>query len=270
MNKLTIFLAIIILTSLNLGCKKQEKEQVKPSPSPAGTPAPTGESQLKKENAVAIVDGVPLYAEDLRGERLDNAITNEILYQEALRQGLDKKYEKQVELFKKKMVTGAIISEILNNTPNVEEVTDEDIERFYKENMNRYQNIRVVELSTDDQKVAGEIEKEAEKGEDFEKISSEFSTPARNYMINAKRFQEIYGKAADKVEVGSVIAAKQDDKYKILKIVHVTDIPISKARQTIYFAVKAQKKQAAINGYVDKIKQENNVRVEIPGEGKSN
>jgi hypothetical protein len=187
-----------------------------------------------------------------------------------LRQGWDKKYEKQVEQFKKRLVTGRIISELLNSIPNLEEVTEEDIQTYYNENINRYQNIRVQELSTDDQKLAGEIEKKAQKGEDLGKLGPELSTPVRNYMINANSFNETFGETIDKVEVGTVIVSQEDDRYKILKIVDVRNIPFLKAKQSIFLALKAQKKQAAIKEYVEKIKQENNVRVEIPVESKPN
>ena len=50
---------------------------------------------------LARVNGIPIYEDDLNGKNLDFVITEEVIYQAGLKQGIDKQYKDQV-LFENK------------------------------------------------------------------------------------------------------------------------------------------------------------------------
>jgi len=145
-KKLILILPIFLI---QFGCKQNEESQTKvkeeqtmqsleaPEEKISTNNTTNGEnanqseelSSDKKEELssdkkiVATVNGRPIYKENLRGRNVEYAVFEEILYEDALIKGLDKQYEKQIEKYKKALITHGILREIRSTLPK-EDPTD--------------------------------------------------------------------------------------------------------------------------------------------------
>jgi len=265
MRRLLPFLFLAVF--LPLGCKQAErKEEIKKDTTSHEEETASKTQENRGENKiVARVNGKPIYRGDLRGMPLQSVIADEIIYQEGLKRGLDKEFEKRVEEYKRGLIVDSIKREVLANLPK-EEVTDEDIEKYYKENEDNYTYLRIKEISVGDKDTAEEIHKKALAGEDFERIKSDYSASGKQVTVVDLKFADskFYKDLFDKKEVGSISGVIQDgNRFKILKITNVKKIPLEKAKNVIMHIIMARRKGQTLQEYVEKLKKENNVKVEI-------
>jgi hypothetical protein len=259
-------LAVMFLSALMaLGCTQSEKkEETKRDTSQKEIASKTEETQGETK-IVARVNGEPIYEEDLYGRPLRFVINDEIIYQEGLRRGLDKKFERQVENFKKGIIVDSIKRDILVNITKDQNVSDEEIENYYNKNKDKYIYLQIKQISVDDESLAGEIRKKALEGEKLEKIVSEYSNTGKKINITDARFADRrYNKLFDKNEVGSVSEVIQEGKqFKILVITSVREIPLAKAKNPIKYTILAKRRGQAVGEFAQKLKKENNVKIEI-------
>jgi PPIC-type PPIASE domain len=262
MKRLFPLLALIILVSL--GCGKSEKKTEKPK-------EVASSSQTAQTNApdriIARVNGKPIYEKDLGGRPLEYLITDEILYQDGLKSGLDKKLEPRIEQFKKSLIVNAMKNEIVNKLPKDEEVSDKEIEDYYKANESRYTHMHVKEMTLEDKSLAEEAHKRALSGEDLEKIASDLSAksgksiPVKD-LVYGVRYNEIF-RGKNPGSVSDVI--QEGNEFKVVKLVEVRKIPLLRAGQSIKYLVLAKKKNDAMRDYAEKLSKEDNIKVEILG-----
>jgi foldase protein PrsA len=277
---LQLLLLPALVTSIILGCSNSQKKEAKNEEKPAKEEKTTSQtkerttSEVKEEGktVVAYVNGRPIYKEDLRGRSLQDAIDLEILYEEGLRRGLDKELEDKIENFKKRLIVTTLQREILKNVKvNPSEITDKEIEEYYNQNKDKYRYLVIKEIVTDDKSIAEEIQKRALQGEDFEKIASEYSQAGKNVTVRDVRNPRKYSKVFSGNEIGSISQIIQEgNEFKILKLVNVREIPLSRAKQAIKYNLVARKKADAIHEFAEKVKKEHNIKVEIlenPEEG---
>ncbi len=220
----------------------------------------------KSGKVVARVNGEPIYEDDIRSQDIESAITEEILYQEGLKRGLDKELEDKVLAYKKSIIVRNMKSDILQNMEPYKEISDEDIKQYYEDNKMKYTNVKIQEINFSDKGMADEIEKMAGEGGDLRDI-------ADNYQDSDVKFKDIgYNRQLttyfDKIEVGSVtgVIEKKDGTYSILKIVDVRETPLNQVKNPVKENLEALRKRRAYNDYVKKIAEENNFKVEIIGE----
>ncbi len=259
MKKLVPFLALLILFTWGCG-RSEKKEETKKASS-------VGETTTEKK-VVARVNGRPIYEEDLGGRPLQDVIDYEILYEAGLKQGLDKKVEKAVEDYKKRLVETALQREFMNNLPKGGEVSDKEIEDYYKGNESKYKYLRIKEITVEDKNLIEEIHKRALKGEDFEKIASDYSKSGTNITVSNLEFNRKYNDLFSGKELGSVSDVIQEGKqFKILKPTEVREIPLDKAKQTIRYTILAKRRGEAMHEFAEKMKNENKIKVEILEEG---
>ena len=250
MKKLFPFLALLIVFAW--GCGKSEKEETQKS------------ETTTDQNIVARVNGRPIYMSDLKGKALKDVIDYEILYEVGLKQGLDKKFEREIEGYKKKLIVNALQKDIRANMPKEEEISEQEIEEYYKQNQDKYKIMSFQKIVVREQNLANEIQKRALAGEDFEKIASDYSKSGTDVKVLDMRFSREYNKLFSGKEIGSVSEViQQGDKFEIIKLTQVRDIPLARAKQSMKFALKATKNNQAIHDYAEKLKKENNIKVEI-------
>jgi hypothetical protein len=261
MSILAILLALLTLISFNIGCEKQKEEKVTPSPSPvAQTPTPK-ESAAKENQIIARVNGKPIFREDLSRKGLNQAIMNEIFYQEGLRTGVDKSVEDKVEKYKRELVVGIIIGEYLDALPDLQKVSDEEIERYYEDREKTFDYVRIQQVTVTDNKIAEDIMQRAKDGEDLAKIAKELSVPIKTSGIkpNVLAKKNIFST----IEVGSLSDIVEDGgTYKIFKIIAIGSYPLSKFKSIIISKIKSQKRSQALQEYMDQIIKDNNIKVE--------
>lgn len=263
MKKLFPLLALIILVSL--GCEKEEKR--KETNPIKETPTKQTAQTNSPDRIVARVNGKPIYEKDLGGRPLEYVITDEILYQDGLKRGLDKKLEPRIEQFKKELIVKDMKSEIINKLPRNDEVSDKDIEDYYKANEGRYTQMRVKEITLEDKGLAEEAHKRAVSGEELEKIASDLSAKSgENIPVKELVFGVRYNEIFKGKDVGSVSDVIQEgNEFKVVKLVEVRRIPLLRARSSIKYLVLAKKKNDAIRDYAEKLSKEDNIKVEILG-----
>jgi len=251
MRKLFPLLVLIILFAA--GCERFEKKQ-----------ATTGTEETTQKKVVARVNGRPIYEDELKGRPLETVIDYEILYEAGLKQGLDKKVEKAVEDYRKRLILTALQKEIMNNLPKEENVSDEEIEKYYKENESKYRYLRIKEIAVEDKNLAEEIHKRALKGEDFEKIASDYSKSGTRITVRDLRFNIKYNDFFSGKDVGSVSEVVQEgNQFKILKLTEIKEIQHYKVMEAIRHTILAKRKAQAVHEFAEKFKNENKIEVEI-------
>ena len=251
MKKLFPLLALFILFAW--GCERFEKKQ-----------ATTSTEETTQKKVVARVNGRPIYEEDLKGKPVQTAVDFEILYEAGLKKGLDNQVAQEVEDYKKRLIVTRMQREIMGNLPKEELASDTEIEEYYKQNEMKYKILSLKEISVEDKNLADEIQKKAASGVDFEKIVADYSQTGKNVGLRDLKFNRRYNNQFMGKEVGSVSEVIQEgNKFIILKLTETKDIPLDKAKQAIKYTVAAKKRAQAIREYAEKIKNENNIKVEI-------
>ena len=250
MKKLFLLLALLILFAW--GCERFGKKQ-----------ETTTTEEATQKTVVARVNGRPIYKEDLRNRPLEGAIDYEILYEAGLKKGLDKKVEKTVEDYKKRLVVTALQRDLVSNLPK-EEASEQEILEYYNNNKSKYVSLGIKEITVEDKNLAEEIDKKALAGEEFEKIVADYSNSGKKITLDDSRFNRKYNNRFAALEVGSISEVIEDgNTFKIVKITEVREMPFDEVKQAVKYTIGAQKKGQVIHEYAEKMKNENNIKVEI-------
>lgn len=267
------FVMLISTSALILfaGCKaeQQKKEITKEENKTVLSQEQSTLQDKDSKTVVARINGRPIYKEEIGDEPLQRVIDEEILYEIGLKQGLDKnkKLEEQVERYKKRLIINAVRAEIFNNIGKEEsKVSDEEIEKYYRENENRYRYLSLKAIVTNDREIAEEIHKRALKGEDFEKIVSDYSKSGKEVTLRELGFTRKYNDLFKGNDIGSVSNIIQEgNRFVILKVTDVRQLELQRVKPAIRATIAAQKRGKALHDYIEKLKKENNIKVEILG-----
>jgi peptidyl-prolyl cis-trans isomerase C len=197
-------------------------------------------------------------------------VTREVLYQEAKKKGLDKKKEilAKVEDFRKAMVIDALLEEALKEK---DEVSDSEIQKYYKENEDRFtepREVRVRHIVVNSEPILKEVLVKVSKGESFEKLAS-------NYNIDKSRedggnlgyirrgqlapsfaqFEEAAFSLRRKGEISEVV--KTPYGYHLIQLEERRGTalrPFDQVKEKIRFFLQTKKKQDAYLQYVKEAK----------------
>jgi len=278
-KQLILILPIILI---QFGCKQKEESQTKVKEEQTIQSVETSGEKISTNNStnrenviqteelssdkkiVATVNERPIYKENLRGRNVENVVFEEILYEDALIKGLDKQYEKQIEKYKKVLILRRIRREIRNTLPN-EAPTDKEIEDFYNQHESRYTRLKVVVLSVNNKNIAEKIHKSAIKGEDFEKIASDYSESGVKVSPKAFFLTTNKNNYFNSFETGTVsdIINQENGNFLIYKIVDVVKLPPLRVKASIINTLLKQKRFQALREFAEKAKKEHNIKVEI-------
>jgi peptidyl-prolyl cis-trans isomerase C len=197
-------------------------------------------------------------------------VTREVLYQEAKKKGLDKKKEilAKVEDFRKAMVIDALLEETLKEK---DEVSDSEIQKYYKENEDRFtepREVKVRHIVVNSEPILKEVLVKVSKGESFEKLAS-------NYNIDKSRedggnlgyirrgqlapsfaqFEEAAFSLRRKGEISEVV--KTPYGYHLIQLEERRGTalrPFDQVKEKIRFFLQTKKKQDAYLQYVKEAK----------------
>lgn len=221
----------------------------------------------KSGKVVARVNGVPIYEDELNGLPVESMVTDEILYQEGLSEGLEKKYQEQVMQYQMSLVLREIKERIVADMPPEKEPTEQEMLDYYNSAKDEnYTNIRVEEINFTDKKLGEQILKMAQDGKDFNDIVKELPDAAgSNVKVNQLGLDRKLNRFFDVKEVGALsqVVDKKDGTYSVLKIQEVKVIPFESTKNTLVYILKARKKASAYNAYAKKLVKEKNYDVEI-------
>ena len=273
MKKRWIFLGISLLFSLWFsGCEKLGEKGL-------------GGKELVRINNVSIsleefrqmsekqpLEGkIRLVSEKGLREFLENyVITREVLYQDGKKKGLDKKKEilARVEDFKRAMVIDALLEEELRGK---NEVSDSEVQRYYKENQDRFtepREVKIRHIVVNSEPILKEVLLNLSKGEGFEKLASTYNIDKSRedggnlgYIRRGQlapsfaQFEEAAFSLKRKGEVSEVV--KTPYGYHLIELEDRRGTalrPFDQVKEKIRFFLQSKKKQDAYLQYVKEAK----------------
>jgi len=253
-----ILFSILVFSACSQTEKKEETKT-------EGQAASKQEAQVEQSDKtlLARVNGNPIYEEDLKGRRLGGAIRDEILYQEGLKRGYDKKFKNDFENYEKRLVVEAVKKDLLDNIAE-QEASDQEIEEQYNKDLDKFTFLSLTEISTADKNTTEEIRKKLVEGANPNQIAADYTKSGTKVSPANFGFVKKYNDIFEKKEVGQVSKiVEEDGQFKVFVITNVRSIPLLKAKKSLQYHVMAKKRGKMIHDLVEKMKKDNNITVEI-------
>ncbi len=206
-------------------------------------------------------------------EYLEELINDTLLYQEALKNKLDRDKDalKVIEEAKKKI----LIAKLLNDkVDGAIDITDEEVTDYYNKNNEKFMSpelMRVSHILTPTRKEAEELLARIKKGDEFGQVAREKSVDptAQNggdigYFPKGQLIPEFeFACSTLKVgEVSDVVMTKLG--YHLIKLTDRKEpqlLPLEKVRDRIKQVIKAMERQRLFNELLAKVREKNKVKV---------
>lgn len=270
MKKVFLWLFII---SLIFACAKKEEKR-------ASYLAKVGNTVITEADIEREIKNLPDFVQKMfegvsgRERFLEELVKRELLYQEALKKGLDKDpaYQKKLEDFKKINLVGLLLErEIETKT----KVSDKEIRDYYEKNKKDFAPVSHVKLShilVNTEEEAQKVLERLKKGEDFAQIAKKSSIDT----VSAKKGGDLgffskgeippeFRIAAVRLKTGEVSEPiKTKSGYEIIKI---TDkkvgqvIEFDKIKNLISQNLLAEKQKESFDSYIEGLKKKYKVEV---------
>ncbi|NWG01956.1 MAG: peptidyl-prolyl cis-trans isomerase [Syntrophaceae bacterium] len=271
--KRLIFLGTLLLwLVVGFGCQKSGEEGL-------------GKKELARINEVSIsleefqqmlekqpLEGkMKLLSEKGTRDFLENyVITRELLYQEAKKKGLDKTKEMvdKIEDARRVILIEALLDEVLKGRG---EVSEEDIQRYYKENQTLFtepQEVRIRHIVVNSEPTLKEVVSKLSRGESFEKLASTYNIGNFKedggdigYIRRGQlappfaQFEEAAFSLKKRGEISEVV--RTPFGFHILRLEDMrgsTLRPLAQVKERIRFFLQPKKKQEAYLEYVKEAK----------------
>ena len=273
MKRLAGFLVIIAFLLVFFSCAKKEGGK-------GPYLAKVGNAVITQDDFEREFKSLPQFAQTLfqgtagKERFLDELIKKEMLYQEALKKGLDKdpKYLAKVEDFKKLTLVSMLLEKEIEAKGKV---TEQDAKNYYEQHRDDFAAVNQIRIShilvkTEDE--ADKILDRLRNGEDFAKLAREKSIDTRTaknggdlgYMSKGQMMPEIEAVAV-RLKVGEVSnPVKTRAGYEIIK---VTDkkfgklIEFDKVKRVIMQRLAAEQQKEAFDSYVEQLKKSYKVEI---------
>jgi len=199
---------------------------------------------------------------------LDELVKKEILYQEAVKKGIDKdpQFKAKVEDFKKITLVGLLLEKVIEEKSKV---TPEDVKDYYEKNKDEVSpatQMRVSQIVVKTSDDAKGIYEKLKKGEDFAKIAKQSSLDpgsAKNggdlgYLAKGQMKPEIESVAA-KLKTGQFSPpVKIPAGYLIVKVTekkYGKPLEFDKVKNLIAQRLAAEKQKDAFDSYLDELRK---------------
>jgi len=271
-----LYFLILFSAFLIFSCKQSEENQVKKA-------GPVDES------FIVSVDGVNLSEKDLAGKNPEKVIDTLLLYNEALKNGADKKVEEKYkkheekilsnssdnntlkyleEDYRQKLIIDYFIYNMLVSDEDLDEAT---VKKYYQENLYDYESITVDEIIFTDKKLAEEFLEKIKSGKKFDALKKEYISSEKGsmdfYIINDPIYKrDLQGIEKDTVYDG--IIAK-NGQFRVVNVIENNTIPFNTVKKYLKGKVRAEigerksrelvknlRKNAEIIYYSEAIKQQ--------------
>jgi len=223
----------------------------------------------------------PLTQEEMR-KLLDRMVIRSLLYQEALRKGLDKDQEVlfRLEEARKKILTRALLDKKIASSLHY---TDEDLKEYYQTHQKDYtipelasgQVILIYKFdrngndkTNEAQKLALEIKERMKKGENYRDLHklylkktslsiqpSQFSNLTRTLL---ERDNPDYAKVVFSLNKGEVGMGETKDRFFVVKVTekHPPRLkPFKEVRNEVEVVFQNKKGREILKGYIDTLKK---------------
>ena len=267
MRKVVVLMLIVPLLFAFVACAKKEGQK-------GSDLAKVGNVTITQADIEREIKNLPDFAQKLfegsggKERFLNELVKKELLYQEALKKGLDKntEYLKKVEDFKKITLIGHLLEKEIESKAKV---TDQDVKDYYekhKEDFAPVSQIRMSLILVKTEEEAKKILERLNKGEDFAKVAKKSSVDlnsAKNggdlgYLSRGQMTSELEAVAV-RLKTGEVSEPiKTQSGYQIIK---VTDKKIGKVvefervKNFISQQLSAGKQKEVFDSYIESLKK---------------
>ena len=280
MVKRLIFLWVLLFLAVSfLDCQKSEEKGL-------------GEKDLVKINDVSISMGEfqqMLERQPLEGKMkllsqkgtrdfLENyVIPREVLYQEAKKKGLDKNKEilAKIDDARRAILIDALLEEALRQKG---EVSEEEIQRYYKENPTLFtepQEVKIRHIVVNAEPALKEVLTKLSQGESFEKLASTYNIGHfkedggdLGYIRRGQlappfaQFEEAAFSLRKRGEISEVVSTPYG--YHIIRLEDLRGSslkPLNRVKERIRFFLQPKKKQEAYLDYVKEVRSRSKILI---------
>lgn len=263
-------LSIMIIFTVALSCTQPDNKDKNTKETPE-TKEISEKSQGLDKTVVAKVNDAPIYKYTLDNNLnnpLKEAIVREVLIQKAIKDGLVEEIDyKNIDLnnrVESTKIASFIFStdqlmrrKILSNVNVNKKITDEELNKYYNDNIEKYTYVKTLVYSVDsDEATAGQIRKMLLSGSTVDNIRDEYSDQNIKISVEEKKLTNdpLILTSFDVIKVGAISKPiRFTGNYNLYKIVEVKKVSIDKISSALKQNIKSSRKQEAINGYVDNL-----------------
>ncbi len=267
MRKVVVLMLIVPLLFAFVACAKKEGQK-------GSDLAKVGNVTITQAELEREIKNLPDFAQKIfegsggKERFLNELVKKELLYQEALKKGLDKntEYLKKVEDFKKITLIGQLLEKEIESKAKV---TDQDVKDYYekhKEDFAPVSQIRMSLILVKTEEEAKKILERLNKGEDFAKVAKKSSVDlnsAKNggdmgYLSRGQMTSELEAVAVRLKTGGVSDPIKTQSGYQIIK---VTDkktgkvVEFERVRNFISQQLSAEKQKEVFDSYIESLKK---------------
>jgi peptidyl-prolyl cis-trans isomerase C len=280
MRKVMMFMLTISLLFTFIACAKKEAPKTGPYL------AMVGKTQITQADLEREIKGLPDFAQKLfegpegKEKFLNELIKKELLYQEALKRGIDKdaEYQKKVEEFRKLTLIGQLLEKEIESKAKV---TEQDAKAYYekhKAELASFAQIRASHILVKTEAEAKQIEEMLKKGGNFAELAKKHSIDsgsAKNggdlgYFSSGQMVPE-FEQAAARLKPGEISAPlKTKFGYHLIKVADKkTGKPVEfeKVKNVLFQRLTAEKQKEVFDTFIENLKK--NFKVEINKEAVS-
>lgn len=198
---------------------------------------------------------------------LSNLIRNEVLFQEAIRLGLDKQQDfiEREEVRRREMLAGRLINEHIKKNPASEETLKAEYESFKSQMGDKEYSARHIQLQSEAE--AREVIAQLAKGADFAKLAKEKSRDANTKdkgglvgWFSKSGITPPLGVAASKLQKGlfTTVPLQSRAGWHVLKLEDVRDL-----QPPAYDKIKEQLRQRLASQQVNKLIEDLRAKAKI-------
>lgn len=273
MKKCTVLTLLICLLFAFIACAKKEDQK-------GPHLAKVGNTNITQADLEREIKTLPEFAQKLfegsggKEKFLDELIKKELLYQEALKKGLDKnqEYQKKVEDFRKLTLISALLEKEIETQAKV---TDQDVKNYYEKHKDELTSVSQIKAShilvkTEDE--AAKILERIKKGEDFASLAKKYSIDpgsAKNggdlgFFSSGQMVPE-FETAAIKLKKGELSQpVKTKFGYHIIKVSDKKmgkPLEFERIKDAISQRLAAEKQKEFFDSYIENLKKSYKVEI---------
>ncbi len=210
--------------------------------------------------------------EEYNKDIVNELVYQQLLYEEAIENGVDKEEDflKVLEKTKQSMLKTYSLGKLLSTV----KITDEEMKEFYEKNKDLFikgETAKASHILVDEEDKANEIYEKVKDGDNFAELAKKFSTcPSSERGGELGEFQkgQMVKEFEDAVfsnEIGTITEpVKTQFGYHIIRIDDKKDastLSFDEAKDRIYNELKRKKEQEVYNKKVDELKEKYKVEI---------
>lgn len=252
-NLIILSLSFIFLISCNNDNKPKKVEK-----------DTTKESSLEnsREQIAFYINDRPVTRGQIHGPNLERGISNEVIYEMALKQGMDKDQEiiDRGQLYKKNLLVSKIKSKAIKDHLSQITITDEELDTFYEETKNNFARLDLTQIMLDDEQTAHNVYSKIVTSDDIDKTIDEQQKQGIVIITKELKLTRNYDHLFKEIEVGSLTKpVKGTHKYNIYRIDKIDYVPLEQIKQKLRLQLTSKHRLKAIDQYVDSAIKNNNI-----------